>query len=237
MLISITSPFFAGYAAVFPEIESVRKYSIVYDLIPQKIWYMQRIFPDDIYSKHFELFIQADGLLTISNAVREDLIQLGIAEEKLVSIDGGPFSRPLSTNAKLPATLKAPYILMPSAPIVHKNNERAVRAFKLFNRANDNRYRLCITSNFDEDTRTRLHALSDNVFFTGNISDEELATAYSRADTVLFPSLSEGLGMPVLEASYYNVPVACSLIPVLSELSSEDFTNLTQQMKQIWHEL
>jgi hypothetical protein len=115
------------------------------------------------------------------------------------------------------------YLLMPSGPIVHKNNERAVRAFEKFNKLHNHEYTLYITSNFDEGTQEKLKSISKKVVFTGNISDEMLVGAYRQASAVLFPSLAEGLGMPVLEAALENIPVACSNIPVLSELSKDAF--------------
>ncbi len=217
------APFFVGFPSVFPDIDAVRKFTVVYDLIPQKIWFLQKIFPDDLYFRHFDLFIEADGILTISNAVRDDLLALGLPEDRLASIDGAPFNRALKPSYKSLSNYSKPYILMPSAPIVHKNNKRTVQAFALFNKRNSGKYRLYITSSFDDKTKADLGGIADNVYFTGNISDEELASAYHEASAVLFPSLSEGLGMPVLEASLYDVPVACSDIPVLTELSKKGF--------------
>lgn len=219
----LMAPFFVGFAAVFPELEWVRKVSLVYDIIPFKIWHLQRIFPDDLYAQHFATLMEADHLLTISNAVKDDMISLiGISPDKLTDIDGAAFQGTRSRAVHC-GQLKQPYVLMNSAPIVHKNNDRAVRAFEIFNAKNDHRYNLFITSTFDDDTRARLSKLSRNVHFLGNISDEELADAYKRADCLLFPSMAEGLGLPILEAAQWGIPIACSDIPVFSELSSTAF--------------
>lgn len=221
----IAAPFFVGFAAIFPTNESVGKFAIVYDLIPQKIWHLQRIFPDDVYFNHYKLFFDADHLFTISNAVKDDLVQLvGLPEKKITSINGGPFMRPAKTASVAEwVPQHQPYILMPSGPIIHKNNERAVRGFELFNKSQNNKFTLYITSTFDEATQEKLRSLSKKIVFTGNISDQALGEAYSKASCVLFPSLAEGLGMPVLEAGQYDTPVACSDIPVLSELSQTAF--------------
>lgn len=216
----ISSPFFVDFPAVFPSNENVRKYSLVYDFTPYKIWHLQRIFPDEIYAHHFSVLLEADHLLTISHAVKNDLINLfGLAEETITSINGGPFDQPEEISEGL--SLKKPYVLYPSAPIVHKNNERAVAAFNVFNATHGNKYTLYITSTFDEKYRSQLIGQGKNIEFTGNISDSELAKAYQGASVVFFPSLAEGLGMPVLESVLHNTPVACSDIPVLSELSKE----------------
>lgn len=219
----ITSPFFVDFPAVFPAQPGVHKFSVVYDIIPQKIWHLLRIFPDNIYFNHFKIFFQADKLFTISKAVRDDLVSLvGVDSKKIESIDGGPFKK-IKKGEQKKLELKQPYIIYPSAPIIHKNNERAVSAFERFNRAHDNKYTLYITSTFNDESRKKLTGLSAKVRFTGNIEDEELAYAYAHTSALYFPSLSEGLGMPVLEAVQYGVPVVCSSIPVLSEISEQAF--------------
>lgn len=218
----ITAPFFVGFPAVFPSLSSVRKYSLVYDFIPHDIWHLQRIFPDDLYARHFEVLLQADRLFTISNAVRNNMIETyGFPANKIISIDGGPFVQVVAKTKK--TKLKQPYVLMPSAPIVHKNNLRGVRAFAAFNKRQNNAYTLYITSTFDKANTDELQKISDKVMFTGNLSEADLVSAYQGASTVYFPSLAEGLGMPVLEATLYGVPAACSSIPVLRELSEDAF--------------
>lgn len=220
----ILAPFFVMFPAVFPDIEGLKKVSLVYDLIPYIVWHKMRIFPDNVYFKHYELFIEADALLTISEAVKTDLEELvGISPEKITSIDGGPFAGEEKTQATNVAKRDKPYILCISAPILHKNNDRAVRAFAQFNAAHDNSYELIFTSRFDEETQKRLKGISDNIVFTGNVSDQELNWLYDDAVCVFFPSLSEGLGMPVLEGVMHDKPVACSNIPVLMEISDQAF--------------
>lgn len=219
----LLAPFFVGFASVFPDTQWLRKLSLVYDIIPYKIWHLQRIFPDSLYAQHFLTLMEADHLFTISNAVRDDMATLiGIPENMMTDIDGAAFDR-TKPKAVHCTQLKEPYVLMNSAPIMHKNNDRAVKAFEMFNAKNDHQYTLFITSSFDDATKERLSKLSTNVTFLGNISDEELVDAYERASCLLFPSMAEGLGLPILEAVQWNIPIACSNIPVFSELSSAAF--------------
>lgn len=217
----VTSPFFVDFVATFPEQEKIKKLAIVYDLIPYRLWYKQKIFPDELYLKHFEIFVHADHLLTISHTVASDLTQLiGINKNKVTPINGGAFSYKPKVSYK---PTQQPYIIFPSAPIVHKNNEAAVKGFDMFNKNEGRRYKLVITSTFDENTKKKLRSLSKDIIFTGNISDEELASSYKNAKALLFSSLIEGLGMPVLEAVQAGLPVACSAIPVLTEISHKAF--------------
>ena len=49
-----------------------------------------------------------------------------------------------------------------------------------------------------------------NVFFTGFVSDEELAWLYRHCQAYTFPSLMEGFGLPVLEAMAEGAPIVSS---------------------------
>lgn len=220
----ILAPFFVDFAATFPEQLEVAKYLIAYDITPQKIRHLQQIFPDDIYYNHYQTLLKARHIFTISESVKADLIHLvGIEESRLTSIDGGPFEQQKTGRSKALLNLNSPYILYPTAPIIHKNNERGVSAFERFNKESDSKYTLYITSTFDSEAQKKLRALSPNIKFTGNITDAQLSEAYKGASAVFFTSLAEGLGMPVLEGALHGVPVACSDIPVLNELSKRAF--------------
>lgn len=52
-----------------------------------------------------------------------------------------------------------------------------------------------------------------------NLTDEEMAMLYSASDALLFPTLDEGYGLPVLEAFASGTPVVSSDIPVIREVA------------------
>ena len=53
---------------------------------------------------------------------------------------------------------------------------------------------------------------------TDYLPDEVIADFYRLADALLFPSLEEGFGIPILEAGLAGLPVFCADIPPLREL-------------------
>lgn len=57
----------------------------------------------------------------------------------------------------------------------------------------------------------------NDVQFTGYVSDAELKWLYENAKTFIFPSLDEGFGLPVLEASFSSTSMAISDIPSFRE--------------------
>jgi len=66
--------------------------------------------------------------------------------------------------------------------------------------------------------------LTDRVTLTGYITSGELSAIFKSAEAYVFPTLSEGFGIPGLNAMASNLPVICSDIPVLREIYGEAAT-------------
>lgn len=64
-------------------------------------------------------------------------------------------------------------------------------------------------------------AIPDKVIFTGRISPEELDQLYAGAALYVQPSITEGFGLPILEARQWGVPVISSDGGALSEVVGE----------------
>lgn len=65
------------------------------------------------------------------------------------------------------------------------------------------------------------HDARNAVVFTGYITDEDKAALLHGARALVFPSLYEGFGFPVLEAQIAGVPVACSNTSSLPEAAGD----------------
>jgi glycosyltransferase involved in cell wall biosynthesis len=63
--------------------------------------------------------------------------------------------------------------------------------------------------------------LEDMVRFPGYVSDEELIALYQMATCLVFPSLYEGFGLPVLEAMAAGCPVITSTTSALPEVAGD----------------
>lgn len=64
-------------------------------------------------------------------------------------------------------------------------------------------------------------SLEDCVFTFGRIKDEELLWLYRKSKMVVFPSLFEGFGLPVLEAITCHTPVVCADCCSLREVAGD----------------
>jgi glycosyltransferase involved in cell wall biosynthesis len=51
---------------------------------------------------------------------------------------------------------------------------------------------------------------------------EQVVDLYALSDVLVFPSESEGFGIPMLEAGLHRMPIVCSDIPALRETGGDD---------------
>lgn len=72
-----------------------------------------------------------------------------------------------------------------------------------------------------EDFRAKGADIPDNVIFTGFVSDEERRALMENAGLMAFPSLTEGFGLPPLEAMRVGTPALCSPFGALPEICGD----------------
>jgi glycosyltransferase involved in cell wall biosynthesis len=65
------------------------------------------------------------------------------------------------------------------------------------------------------------HKLAPHLIELGHVDDALLAPLYSAAEGLVFPSLNEGFGLPVLEAMACGTPVLTSNTSALPEIAGE----------------
>ena len=69
--------------------------------------------------------------------------------------------------------------------------------------------------------RVRSSGLEDRVLFTGRLEDKDLVVLLNRADALVLPSLSEGFGLPGVEAAACGTPVIATTESPLPQLLGE----------------
>lgn len=66
------------------------------------------------------------------------------------------------------------------------------------------------------------HSLfNQKLFLLRDISDRELFILYKNCSGVIFPSIDEGFGLPIIEAIYCNTSIFCSDIPIFREIADD----------------
>jgi glycosyltransferase involved in cell wall biosynthesis len=167
----------------------------------------------------------ATKIITDTEYNKDELLTRNYAPAaKITAIHLGTPRLPAVTAHSRPAN-QSPYLLYVGNLYPYKNILRVIEALP----------QLLIkypTLSFiivgDEDVFSReLHRrikelrLEQAVVFTGFVSDSELADYYRRATLYVFPSLSEGFGLPPLEAMSYGLPVVAANASCLPEVCGE----------------
>lgn len=71
----------------------------------------------------------------------------------------------------------------------------------------------------------RVESVKDkHIHFLGYVSDDELDSLYASASLFIFPSIYEGLGLPLLEAFQSNTPAIAANIPPFREVGGNTIT-------------
>jgi alpha-1,3-rhamnosyl/mannosyltransferase len=65
------------------------------------------------------------------------------------------------------------------------------------------------------------HPNAEKVIRLGYLKDEELAAEYRNARALVFCSLYEGFGLPIVEAMQHGCPVLCSRGTALAEVAAD----------------
>lgn len=163
---------------------------------------------------------KAYRILTVSEFSRQRIIDWsGINSNRVVNISCGVDSQ--YTPEATPFPSEFPYILCVSNRRAHKNEPRVVEAFAKANI--DSTIRLFFTGNINKQMMLlcKQFGVEDRVVFLGRIPESKLPGLYRGALALVFPSLYEGFGLPVIEAMACGTPVITSNTTSLPEIASD----------------
>ena len=72
-----------------------------------------------------------------------------------------------------------------------------------------------------EEILARAASLGERILVAGDVEDAELFGLYKGATALLFPSLEEGFGIPILEAMQAGIPVLTSNVSAMPEVAGD----------------
>ena len=119
--------------------------------------------------------------------------------------------------------LHKPFMYYPAATWPHKNHKRLLAALRIMKERHGFNGQLVLSGiamNANDEVIGEIERLGlrDDVVVLGYLPQEELPWLYNLARLMVFPSLSEGFGIPLVEAMACGCPVACSNVTSIPEV-------------------
>jgi glycosyltransferase involved in cell wall biosynthesis len=169
---------------------------------------------------------RADAIVVPSRATADDLIGRHDVDPSRIHVTPLAAATPV-TAADPAAALEAigvqpPYVLSVGTLEPRKNTGRLIQAFRRI--AGDVPHALVLAGSLGWGVDGLVADLADRggrVVHVDAPGAEHLDALYQGADAFAYPSLSEGFGLPVLEAMLRGVPVVASTTPAVAETAGD----------------
>ncbi|WP_226536768.1 glycosyltransferase family 4 protein [Fictibacillus halophilus] len=176
-------------------------------------------------NRYYEKFTPSfDAVLTVSAFSKNTISnQLQIPKEKITAIyPDAPevfnHFKEKDQNNKIIEQLENGFALYPASYNPHKNHLTLLKAIVFLRDHHKTRIPLVLTGFAASDNRTfqsvlsfiQNHSLQDQVKILGYVPTEAMPDLYAKASFLVFPSLYEGFGIPLVEAMKSKCPIICS---------------------------
>jgi glycosyltransferase involved in cell wall biosynthesis len=177
---------------------------------------------------------KSQRIITVSQATKDDLLtKFKSAEGKIRVVHEGVDERfwhqpdaDQAETVKSKYGIDCDYLLFVGVMRPRKNVEAILRAFATAHSGLSRNLKLIIvgpqdTRFMDIKKRARELNVGESVVLTGMVTDTELSCLYRSALCLVFPTLYEGFGLPILEAMASGTPVITSRRPAHMEIAGE----------------
>lgn len=166
----------------------------------------------------------ADEIIAISEFTKKTIIEkFKVPKSKVTTVYLNYNDDLFNQNVKAATLPYSPFFYYPAATWPHKNHLKLIEAFAKFHQDNTN-YHLVLSGiqKQKSDEITKLIAsqkLNSHIHMLGYIEHKELPRVFKQAFALVFPSLFEGFGIPMIEAMSVGCPVISSNTTSIPEVA------------------
>ncbi len=161
---------------------------------------------------------RADHVVAVSQSTKNDTMRFfGIPSEKISVVYHG--YKKICELPESPVSLPARFFFFAGTMKERKNVLHIIKAFELFLASHPDAKEDLVLGGKNEGAYYDMlvdylgkSPYSGRIIFTGHLNENQLSFAYRRATALVFPSVVEGTGFPILEAMSCGVPVITSNI-------------------------
>lgn len=166
----------------------------------------------------------AKQIIVPTQFVRNDLIKLHPFTKNKIAVTLEASEPPLNNKPLKPQNINKQYILHVGSPLPHKNIERLIDAFEILKQTTGPNLKLILAGKkenfFNKLVTEKINQskFRNDIIMPGFIGEAELKWLYENAECYVLPSLSEGFGLPGLEAMAHGCPLVSSNATCLPEV-------------------
>jgi glycosyltransferase involved in cell wall biosynthesis len=175
--------------------------------------------------------VRSDRIVCISNHVRGTLLaSVDVRPDRVVTIPLGLLQDFQKSERGVVARLgltTGDFLLYPANFWRHKNHRTLFNALRIYRQNHPHSHLKVVCTGVPNSHMRTLQVEADTllppgtVVFAGYVAPDELKALFEACRGLIFPSLYEGFGMPVLEAMAHEKPVLCSDVSSLPEVAGD----------------
>lgn len=155
----------------------------------------------------------ASCITTISEKSKSDIVRFGKCRPDKIKIIPDPVNSSITYTPRTFNSSKPVILFIGSTP--NKNLPRALEAIRGISCL------LSIVAKISEDHKALMDTMGIEYTVSSNLSEEELNRKYAESDLLLFPTLFEGFGLPIIEAQQAGRPVITSKLDPMQEVAGK----------------
>ena len=177
---------------------------------------------------------QASMITTISYSSRNDILRyIDVPEERIsvIWLAANNACGIISDESKISAVrtklrLENSFVLALGALDPRKNTATILKSFAKFKKLHSCEIKLAVVGLSAQGIESFLRLADDlgianEVVFAGFVTEDDLVALYNAAELLIYPSLYEGFGLPVLEAMICGTPVITSPCGSIPEIAGD----------------
>jgi glycosyltransferase involved in cell wall biosynthesis len=186
------------------------------------------------YKKYFPIFAQkAQNIITVSEFSKQDISNTyQVPSEKITVAYNGvsdifkPISESESTSIKDKYTESNDYLVYVGALHKRKNIVKMLQAFDLYKKQYPSSLKFVIVGeklfkSQEIDGVYESLSCKNDIIFTGRLAQQTLTKVVAGSKAMIYVSIFEGFGIPVVESMKCGVPVLTSNVTSLPEVGGE----------------
>ncbi|MDA3895650.1 MAG: glycosyltransferase family 1 protein [Desulfobacteraceae bacterium] len=170
----------------------------------------------------------ADAIISISHATAADILKYypDVSRENIYTVyPGVPKLKRKKASCAIVEQLPHNYFLFVGTMEPRKNLHNLLRAFERLNPENYDVHLVIAGGRGWKDKELKIffdnYKFASRIVFTGYVPREIMISLYKKAACLIFPSLYEGFGFPIIEAMSCGIPVITSDRSSMKEIASD----------------